>query len=86
MGVRCLISWPITFLLLLECDDHYLPGLQSVIVPFQSVCYDSPVVKDVLREVVMKLPQPYEVCITKEIALPRVKCNQVHDLSINITF
>jgi len=43
----------------------------------KSVCYDSPVVNPVLRDVVMKLPQPYEVCITKEIALPRVKCSQV---------
>merc|ERR1711922_40 len=45
----------------------------------KSVCYDSPVVRPVERQVVLKLPQPYEVCIIKEIVLPRVKCTQISE-------
>merc|ERR1739847_78050 len=45
----------------------------------KSVCYDSPVVRPVEREVVLKLPQPYQVCIIKEIVLPRVKCTQISE-------
>jgi len=45
----------------------------------KSVCYDSPVVRPVERKVVLKLPQPYEVCIIKEIVLPRVKCTQISE-------
>merc|ERR1712168_1489171 len=45
----------------------------------KSVCYDSPVVRPVGREVVLKLPQPYQVCIIKEIVLPRVKCTQISE-------
>jgi len=63
------------------CENPHSKGAYHADVyckeQIKSVCYDSPVVTPVLRDVVMKLPQPYEVCITKEIALPRVKCSQV---------
>jgi hypothetical protein len=70
-----------------ECKDEVIcqsPHAKGAYHPdvyckeqIKSVCYDSPVLNPVYRDVVLKLPQPYDVCITKEIALPRVKCTQV---------
>jgi len=70
-----------------ECKDEIIcenPHAKGAYHPdvyckeqIKSVCYDSPVLNPVHRDVVLKLPQPYDVCITKEIALPRVKCSQV---------
>jgi len=45
----------------------------------KTVCVLGPVVYPAKAPVLMKLPQPYEVCITKDIVLPRVKCQQVSD-------
>jgi len=43
----------------------------------KNVCMVSPAVYPVNRPVVLKLPQPYDTCITKEIILPRIKCQQI---------
>jgi len=43
----------------------------------KSVCALYPVLYPVDQTVVLRLPQPYDTCITKEIILPRVKCQQV---------
>jgi len=45
----------------------------------KSVCSLYPVVYAVEKTVFLKLPQPYDTCITKEIILPRVKCQQVSE-------
>merc|ERR1711962_63512 len=43
----------------------------------KSVCALYPVLYPVDKTVVLRLPQQYDTCITKEIILPRVKCQQV---------
>jgi len=45
----------------------------------KSVCVLQPVVYPIEVPVILKLPQPYNTCITKEIILPRVKCQQVSE-------
>jgi len=45
----------------------------------KSVCSLYPVVYPVEKTVFLQLPQPYDTCITKEILLPRVKCQQVSE-------
>jgi len=45
----------------------------------KSVCVLYPVVYPYEKTVFLKLPQPYDTCITKEIILPRLKCQQVSE-------
>jgi hypothetical protein len=45
----------------------------------KSICTLYPATYPVQVPVLLKLPQPYDTCITKEIILPRVKCQQVSE-------
>lgn len=45
----------------------------------KSVCTLYPELYPVEKKIVMKLPQPYDTCITKEIILPRIRCQQVKE-------
>ena len=44
---------------------------------YQKVCTLYPEVYPVEKKILMKLPQPYDTCITKEIILPRIRCQEV---------
>merc|ERR1711881_490964 len=46
---------------------------------YRHVCHLSPVLYPVIKKVVIKLPQPVETCINKQVLLPRVECDQVHE-------
>ncbi len=43
----------------------------------QVVCEQNPVLVPVVAPLNIKLPKPVDTCITKEIVLPRVKCQKV---------
>lgn len=43
----------------------------------KKVCTLYPEVYPVEKKILMKLPQPYDTCITKEIILPRIRCQQI---------
>jgi len=47
------------------------------------VCQQNPVLAPVVAPINIKLPKPVNTCITKEIVLPRVKCQKVSEKRCN---
>lgn len=54
-------------------------GPPACVEKIKITCKQEPVLVPVVAPVVLKLPKPVDTCITKEIALPRVKCQQVSE-------
>merc|ERR1712123_387605 len=46
---------------------------------YRHICYLSPVLYPVIKKVIIKLPQPVETCINKQVLLPRLECDRVHE-------
>merc|ERR1712106_197648 len=46
---------------------------------YRHVCHLSPALYPVIKKVVIKLPKPVETCINKQVLLPRLDCDQVHE-------
>ena len=44
---------------------------------YRHICYLSPVLYPVIKKVIIKLPQPVETCINKQVLLPRLECDRV---------
>ena len=53
---------------------YHAPGCSEVV---RRECHQVPALIPVTRPVSLKLPQPGETCIIKQVLLPRVKCQQV---------
>jgi len=64
-------------------NPHHAPGGYAAptecVEEYRHVCHLSPVLYPVIKKVVIKLPQPVETCIHKQVLLPRVECQQVHE-------
>jgi len=64
-------------------NPHHTPGGYAApthcIEEYRHVCHLSPVLYPVIKKVVIKLPQPVETCINKQVLLPRLECDQVHE-------
>ena len=54
-----------------------MAGSETDSLPPRHVCEQSPALLPVRKVVSVKLPQPVETCIIKQVLLPRVKCQQV---------
>jgi len=55
---------------------YHAPGCREVV---RRECHQVPALVPVTRPVSLKLPQPGETCIIKQVLLPRVKCQQVRE-------
>jgi len=64
-------------------NPHHAPGGYAApthcVEEYRHVCHLSPVLYPVIKKVVIKLPKPVETCINKQVLLPRLECDQVHE-------
>jgi len=64
-------------------NPHHVAGGYAApthcVEEYRHVCHLSPVLFPVVKKVVIKLPQPVETCINKQVLLPRVECDQVQE-------
>ena len=51
--------------------------LTDPLTPCRHVCEQSPSLLPLSKVVSVKLPQPVETCLIKQVLLPRIKCQQV---------
>merc|ERR1712106_399363 len=64
-------------------NPHHAPGGYAApthcVEEYRHVCHLSPALYPVIKKVVIKLPKPVETCINKQVLLPRLECDQVHE-------
>merc|ERR1712215_135700 len=64
-------------------NPHHTPGGYAApthcVEEYRHVCYLSPVLYPVIKKIVIKLPKPVETCINKQVLLPRLECQKVHE-------
>merc|ERR1712123_265407 len=64
-------------------NPHHAPGGYAApthcVEEYRHVCHLSPALYPVFKKVVIKLPKPVETCINKQVLLPRLECDQVHE-------
>merc|ERR1712128_60948 len=64
-------------------NHHHAPGGYAApthcVEEYRHVCHLSPALYPVFKKVVIKLPKPVETCINKQVLLPRLECDQVHE-------
>ena len=63
-----------------------MTGSETNSLPSRHVCEQSPALLPVSKLVTVKLPQPVETCIIKQVLLPRVKCQQVGQSSPPLSY
>merc|ERR1712215_532301 len=64
-------------------NPHHTPGGYAApthcVEEYRHVCYLSPILYPVIKKIVIKLPKPVETCINKQVLLPRLECDKVHE-------
>merc|ERR1712106_481793 len=64
-------------------NPHHAPGGYAApthcVEEYRHVCHLSPALYPVIKKVVIKLPKPVETCINKQVLLPRLECDRVHE-------